>query len=160
VIVFDIAGTRFNYRVAAVCIEDGHVLLNRITKLGFWFLPGGRVEVNEESIEALRRELREELGVSVRIGRLIWVAESFFADVGRPFHEIALYYGVSLSADNPVVNKDAAFTTVTEAGDEVVFQWFPTDGLEDLNLGPPFLKSGLRTVPEHTQRVVDRRGVR
>jgi 8-oxo-dGTP diphosphatase len=33
-----------------------------------WEFPGGRVEENETEAEALRRELREELGIEIRVG--------------------------------------------------------------------------------------------
>ena len=64
-----------NLRVVAALIRDrGQVLLTQRRPgrhLGLsWEFPGGKVEAGEDDEQALRRELREELGVEVRIGTL------------------------------------------------------------------------------------------
>jgi 8-oxo-dGTP pyrophosphatase MutT (NUDIX family) len=66
--------------VAGVMIKDGRILLchrsaDRQWYPDVWDLPGGHVELGESPTEALRRELAEELGVSVHslshpLGRL------------------------------------------------------------------------------------------
>jgi len=38
---------------------------------GRWELPGGKVEQREEPLDALHREIREELGVDIEIGALV-----------------------------------------------------------------------------------------
>ena len=56
---------RFNYRIAAVFIDEGHLLVHRAETDPFWALPGGRAEMRELAADTVRREMREELGIGL-----------------------------------------------------------------------------------------------
>lgn len=60
--------------VAAVVRRGGRVLITRrrddAERGGLWEFPGGKVEPGEEEAEALRREIREELGCGLTVGPL------------------------------------------------------------------------------------------
>ena len=64
-------------RVTGVVIEDDRILLlNQDTDTGrTWSLPGGKVEEGETLAEALVREMREETGLDVEPGRLLYVCD-------------------------------------------------------------------------------------
>jgi len=59
--------------VKAVIIEDGKCLLVKKAvsladrQFGLWEIPGGKVEIGEPLIDALHREIKEELGIRVEV---------------------------------------------------------------------------------------------
>jgi 8-oxo-dGTP diphosphatase len=62
-----------------VLLDDyGRILLlhRKLTDSGLWYLPGGKVEEEELPESAAVRESREELGVDVRLRRLL-ASEAF-----------------------------------------------------------------------------------
>ena len=85
-ITFTRGDLRFNYRITGVAICDGKVLLQKPVVDGFWFLPGGRAELQETAEETLRREMREEMHTDITVERLLWVVENFFEHAGIAFH--------------------------------------------------------------------------
>lgn len=61
-------------RLQAAIVRDGQLLLVRCTlpdESPFWALPGGGREAAESDAEAVAREVREELGVEVEVGRVL-----------------------------------------------------------------------------------------
>lgn len=63
-------------RVVAAVIRRGDAILvsrrpDRPGQPGQWEFPGGKLEAGEGEQEALRRELREELGCDALVGRLL-----------------------------------------------------------------------------------------
>jgi 8-oxo-dGTP pyrophosphatase MutT (NUDIX family) len=79
-------------RACAIIRQADRLLLNRYGGDRFWALPGGAVEHNELSTDALVREMREELGVTVAVGRLVWIVENLFAYRGTSYTEYGFYY--------------------------------------------------------------------
>ncbi len=59
--------------LAAVISKNGRILIARRKSAdrfgGQWEFPGGKMEEGEEPRQALKRELEEELGIEVEVGR-------------------------------------------------------------------------------------------
>ena len=152
-ISYNLGDTQFNYRVVAILLHRGRVLIHQEEGERFWTLPGGRCEILEESRETLKREMLEELGLEAEIGPLVWVAENFFRREGRDWHEIAFYYRVEVPPGEQILEKESSFSGVEE-GKDLTFVWKPLDELNQIDLFPEALRGRLKDVPDTTERVV------
>ena len=83
-----------------ILIDDaGRVLVTRRApdahQGGLWEFPGGKVEADETLLEALTRELREELGVSVEAAEALMVLEHDYGDkqVRLDVHRVTRWSG-------------------------------------------------------------------
>ncbi len=59
--------------------EQGRVLLGRHTyrRKHPWGMPGGWLKANESLSEALAREVREEIGLLVEVGEVVWIGSGY-----------------------------------------------------------------------------------
>lgn len=152
-IAFPTEQGKFNYRVAGVWIENGHVLLHKDSNDTNWSLPGGRVKMTEESKVALKREFKEELNLDIKVHRMYWVIENFFTYKDTDFHEIGFYYGISSNHPIIVDQYDAFYGT---EGKRLIYQWLPIKRLNEIALDPHCLSAPLQEIPEHTAHLVER----
>jgi ADP-ribose pyrophosphatase YjhB (NUDIX family) len=157
-IAFDLPAARFSYRVVGVALHDGHALLHRATHDEFWSLPGGRCEATEASDETLIREMQEEMGLPVKMERLLWIVENFFTLGEQPYHqayhELGLYYLMRLPADAPQLDVTTPFPGMETNDIPLIFQWFPLTELPSLQLYPYFLRASLQALPDRITQVI------
>ena len=129
-----IEGVLFNLRACGVAIAGGRVLLHRLRGDPFWSLPGGRCRIDETLPESLVREIEEEVGVTVAVGRLLWAVEYFFERAGvGSFHELGFYFAI----DSP----EQLVHNCSPVEDSLEFAWFPRERLPTVK--PEFLAEAL-----------------
>jgi mutator protein MutT len=85
----------------ALIIEDGRVVLieRRRETETYYLFPGGRIEVGETAVEAVAREIKEELGLDVVVGSL--VAEVTYNGNLQSFFMARVVGGVFGSGSDP-----------------------------------------------------------
>lgn len=150
-ICFDSEEGRFNFRSVAVIIHSNHILIHRAEEDDFWALPGGRVELFENSDTTIEREMIEELGLECKVVRQLWHVENFFEYNSRKYHELANYFLVSFSKP-PTEEPEIDFKGIEESVN-LLFRWVPLDSLRSYNLKPEFLFGKLTDLPNSIEYV-------
>jgi 8-oxo-dGTP diphosphatase len=80
--------------VGVIVDQDEQVLLTKRNVPPFqgeWVMPGGKIDLGEPIVEALKREVWEEVGLEVEVGRLIDVFEHVTPGADN-YHFIIIYY--------------------------------------------------------------------
>ena len=109
--------------VGAVVRRGDEILLVRRARgaaVGQWAVPGGRVEFGEGLKAAVAREVREETGLDVRVGRFLGWAERMGDDPAAYHYVILDFAAEPLDPDAPPRAGDDA--------DDVA--WVPTNAIE------------------------------
>jgi 8-oxo-dGTP diphosphatase len=114
--------------VGAVVLHRGCVLLVRRggqPSMGKWTLPGGLVEVGETTAEAVRREIREECSLDIRVIGIAGVIDRVVRDPdGRVhYHYVLVDYLAYAESD-----------AIEAASDAAEAQWVELDRVKDLEI--------------------------
>ncbi|NVM34997.1 MAG: NUDIX hydrolase [Candidatus Lokiarchaeota archaeon] len=162
-ITFEKDGYIFVYRVAGVAIYDKKLLVHRSIIDDFWSLPGGRCEFLEISKDALIREMKEEIGVEIKIIRPLYFVENFFNYMEKDYHELSIFYLIKFPPDSKLIfendtfhgkEHELGFENDDFYGEELdlIFKWVDIGEIETLRLYPLFLRKSLKNIkafPEH-----------
>jgi 8-oxo-dGTP diphosphatase len=113
-----------SYRPAAYgfIVHDGCLLLYHSDKSGTWMLPGGGIELGETAIEALNREIQEEVGLRVQRPEFFFADDVFYYNekIQQAWQVYSLYYRADpVLTDGQIVPQAGAETTALE--------WIPLD---------------------------------
>lgn len=84
--------------------KDGKLLVQKgidgNTNIVFCRPPGGGIEFGEKSLDTIHREIKEEIGATLKNEKLLTVIENVFTYNGTLGHEITFLYSGDLVEDN------------------------------------------------------------
>jgi ADP-ribose pyrophosphatase YjhB (NUDIX family) len=121
-------------RVSAILRREGRILLVRQEKPGreYWLLPGGGVRAGESLMDALRRELSEEIGIDEDFPweGPVAIADSISPPGAPPKHVVNIVFAGYLG--------DRSLERVTSSDEAVKnHRLFDPDELRGIALHPP-----------------------
>jgi ADP-ribose pyrophosphatase YjhB (NUDIX family) len=121
-------------------------LICRVETEDWWFLPGGRVKTNEAFIDALVRELSEELGDHFRVQQPLACVENFFSLHGVSFHQVCMIYAVEWLAGGRLARREGV----------QVLRWVPRAEVTEIDLRPALLKAYIVNPPSRLELLTHR----
>ncbi len=143
---------KFNFRVCGIIKKENKFLIQKIEGNDFYCLAGGHVELGEDTLTALRREMKEEVDVTTKNEKLLVVMENFFSDnTAKTFHELGFYYVVETQENLPLTDYSV------EENDKGVmkhleFKWVTKEEFKNIDFRPTAIKDVLlnnSTAPQH-----------
>jgi 8-oxo-dGTP diphosphatase len=125
----------------AVLIKEEHILLCKTTGLDpdFYFLPGGHIEPGESAVNALRRELKEEVGFDFEIGRFLGCLEYSF-DPGVMKHAKCHTHEYNFIFEASSSRLTSPHTPLKQVENHIEILWHPLPDLNRIDLRPELLK--------------------
>jgi ADP-ribose pyrophosphatase YjhB (NUDIX family) len=126
----------FTYRVCAIIVKDGKLLMAKSKDYPCYYTVGGVVEINESSEEAVMREVLEETGYHLEIDKFFCVQERFFMVNNKKYHEINLFYLMKTNNNFSIDDNSC-----TDQPENETLHWLPINDLPKMNVVPESIKS-------------------
>lgn len=127
---FEVKGgklSQIRIRVAGILVWGQKILLVRHEKNGksYFLLPGGGMEFGETAEQSLLREFKEEVGLTIEVGRLVMVQDSIPPNLHRQV--LNLYFLVKTSNHDIKVTPDAVLKDA---------DYYPLDHFMSMTVNP------------------------
>ncbi|MBR3898030.1 MAG: NUDIX domain-containing protein [Bacilli bacterium] len=140
---------RFNCRTGAILYNEDKtkiILENQENKR--LVFPGGRIDIGENSKEALERELKEELNIEVS-SKLKFILELFLKKDDRYYHEVGFYYIAEIEESEIKDNLKSLDSNGS-------FNWFSIEELNyyDITATPIKEKIINKKIPDNIEHII------
>jgi ADP-ribose pyrophosphatase YjhB (NUDIX family) len=108
--VVEIPVDKFFFRPSVYAlITDGDKIITMKNKGNgkFWF-PGGGVELGEKIEDALKREVKEETGLNIKVGKMVFYKENFFyyQPLDEAYHAFLFFFVCEVIGNKELISDD------------------------------------------------------
>ena len=141
-ITIDVGEYKLNVRAAGVIIHNNKILVHKNVNSDHYALVGGRIEIGENSIDTIKREIKEELGKDIEITGYISTIENFFEMKGAKYYEIMFVHRVKFVDEKDKLIEDTLENI--EGKDYLKYEWLELDKIENYPLWPKAIRQILK----------------
>lgn len=121
----------------AIMIYEEKLLVTTDIKRNVSFLPGGHIHHGEKAKDALKREISEELGIDVQVGKFLGMIEAGWDYKGELYHEYNLLFDIQ-GLNHNMVSK------IQQMESDLNVDWVPIDEVNQLNIFPIVLRENIK----------------
>ena len=152
-ISIDVENYKLNVRTAVIIIHNNKILVHRNVNSDHYALVGGRVQIGENSEEAVKREVKEEIGKDIEMLGYISTIENFFEMNNKKYHEILFVHKAEFKNDE---DKKIEYTIKNIEGKEYLqYEWIDLDKIQEYSLMPKIIKQVLKEEKLPTHKIND-----
>ena len=129
----------FHGRTCGIIKQDNKFLIMKVNKTSYFHIPGGHIEIGEDSEQAIIREIKEEVGCEVEKTHLFAIQENFWERNNKKCHGIEFYYIIEPKQQLEMKN----YQRIEEDnGKELLleFKWVNIHELKEIDLRPNNIK--------------------
>jgi 8-oxo-dGTP diphosphatase len=144
---------RFNIRVYGLLVHEGNILVTDEYRLGVFMtkFPGGALEFGEGTLDCLKREFMEELGIEIDILQHFYTTDYFQPTTLLPstMQLINIYYIVNTKHPEKILTSAEKFDFPTIVDGAQSFRWAPLAGISEDDVTFPIDKRVIPMIVQH-----------
>ena len=137
-ITIDVEDYKLNIRAAGIIIHNNKLLTHRNVNSDHYALPGGRVEIGENSKKTIKREILEETGKKIEIKGYIATIENFFEMNNKKYHEIMFVHKAEFTNEEDKLLQKTIKNI--EGKDFLQYEWVDIDKIDEYPILPKVIK--------------------
>lgn len=131
---------KYYNRAVGVIKQNDKYLIMCVDDAPYYHLPGGHIHVGENSLDAVKREIKEELDYKVVDAKLFCIQENFYEKDEFAHHGVEYYYLIEIEKNIDPVDR---FVIENDRGikKRLAIKWVTLEELKAIDLQPLTLKN-------------------
>lgn len=129
----------FHARACGIIKQENKFLIMRVNGTSYYHIPGGHINMGEDSERAVIREIKEEIGCKVKKVKLFAIQENFWIRDNKDCHGIEFYYMIEPEKKLQIKNYKKI---ENDKGEKKIleFKWVTIEELKNVDLRPNNIK--------------------